>query len=142
MDHRIKKQKVWNFFTYLIVAILGYVSSVLINGIPLRGVPEWEEIDKIEISSEEFEVQSKVISGIYETNVAQGLFKNTKCSILSEEDVDLTNAITVKFYVDGEEYIGIINEKSVVWQGKSYKLKEEPEYLGIAKAFYFSMDNE
>lgn len=114
----------------------------LITGIPLRGVPDWEEIDRIEISSEEFGVQKKVISGKYETNVAQGLFENTKCTILPKEDVDLTNAITVKFYVDEEEYIGIINEKAVVWQGKSYKLKEEPQYLVFAKAFYFSEDNE
>ena len=137
MKKFLENKKVQNILSYLVVIVLALILNAIINGISLKGVPDWEEIDRIEISSEEFGGQIKTYEEKYNCIIASSLFINAKHTLINDNESDFTNAISVKFFVDDEEYVGMINEKYVMWQGKTYKLKEEPEVLIAAKTNYF-----
>ena len=137
MKKLLKNKKVQSLLMLLAEIILVSAICILISGIPLRGVPEMKEIDKIEISSEEFKGQQKEFQENYKIAIAHALFDDARYSIFPKTNLYTTNAITVTFYVGEKKYTGVINEEAVIWQGKLYALKKEPETLTAAKEYYF-----
>lgn len=126
--------------TILAVTVVVIIGNLLTEGVPLRGTPDVEEIEKIQITHADYPDEIKEFTDEWHIELAEVVLSYLNYSPLKglEDDNQL---ITITYIMeDGTEYVIAANEKTVWYNGKACAIHDEEMFVKMTTAAFFKQN--
>lgn len=124
--------------TILVVSVIVITFNFLIEGVPLFGIPNAENVEKVIITNADYpnEVKEYIEEDKIKLAVALlGYLRYTPLKGLTDDN----QLIKISYIMDdGEEYVVSANNYTVWWNGKPSAIKDENKFIKICNGVFFS----
>lgn len=127
--------------TIIVVCIVSIALDFVSDGVPLLGVPDIKNIEKVLIKHGDYPDEIKEYSDEKNIELAVGLLGYLRYSPLKSLSDD--NQLIQIIYImdDGTRRVVSANNYTVWWNGKPSALKDEYSFVKMCTAIFFSQND-
>lgn len=123
--------------TILVVGILAMAIGFLIDGVPLLGTPDIENIERVVIKHANYPNENKEYTEEDKIELAVSLLGYLRYSPLKDLTDDQRQIQITYVMCDGTEYVVAANDHTVWWNGKPSAIKNEKQFVKLCTAIFF-----
>lgn len=143
MKHTFVKALKKTSFSFVCIALALVIVSILMQGMPLFGVPKLSTVETVTITYPTLTSEAKEISDPELIRHACQLFGFLRYRPFAKADETDSPILTMDFTLtDGNTVTVSASRESVWWNGKTHVLKESELFINLAEGIFFSDEAE